>query len=274
MSVKRLAGKTAVVTGAGKGIGKGVATRLASEGAQVVIADIDIEAAEQTKAEIMANEGAAVARRLDLSDVSDIFRVIDSIDEEFGGIFILVNVAGVLKSTPFLEVTPEEWDFVIDVNQRGTAFAMQAVAKRMISRIPEEVVKTGRSERCYGKIVNFSSISGRRGRAYQLQYAASKAAIISLTQSAAMALAPYGINVNAVAPSVVRTPMWEQNVREKAKISGLDPETELNTFVARIPLMRAGTPEEMAATVAFLCSAEADYITGQTLNVDGGFEMD
>jgi NAD(P)-dependent dehydrogenase (short-subunit alcohol dehydrogenase family) len=274
MSEKMPVGKTAIVTGAGKGIGRGVAVRLAAEGVRVVIADIDVEAAEQTGEQIRAAGGTATVRRLDLSDVSEIYRVIDSVDEEFDGIFILVNVAGVLKSTPFLEVTPEEWDFVIDVNQRGTAFAMQAAAKRMISRIPKRVVEAGRSDRCYGKIVNFSSISGRRGRAYQLQYAASKAAIISLTQSAAMALAPYGINVNAVAPSVVRTPMWEQNVREKAKISGLDPEEELNSFVGRIPLMRAGTPEEMAAAVAFLCSRESDYITGQTLNVDGGFEMD
>jgi D-sorbitol dehydrogenase (acceptor) len=144
----------------------------------------------------------------------------------------------------------------------------------MIKQIPIEVRETGRADRSYGKIVNFSSIAGRRGRDLQTAYAASKAAIISVTQSAALALKAYNINVNAVAPSVVPTPMWEQIDKDYSRI--LDKETgqAMKEFIERIPLKRAGTPEDIAAAVAFLCSSDSDYITGQTLNVDGGFEMD
>jgi D-sorbitol dehydrogenase (acceptor) len=136
------------------------------------------------------------------------------------------------------------------------------------------VKKNGKTDTCYGKIVNFSSISGRRGRELQIHYASSKAAIISLTQSAALALAPFGINVNAVSPSVVKTPMWEKNVKEKSIAFNQDVLEENKRFIARIPLQREGSVEEMANAVAFLCSDQSNYITGQTLNVDGGFEMD
>jgi NAD(P)-dependent dehydrogenase (short-subunit alcohol dehydrogenase family) len=121
--------------------------------------------------------------------------------------------------------------------------------------------------------VNFSSISGRRGRAEQIPYAASKAAIISVTQSAALAFAPYNINVNAVCPGVVRTPMWEQIDRDRGRISGLAPGESMQRFVKRTPLKRPGSVEDVAGVVAFLCSSDSDYMTGQTLNVDGGFEM-
>ena len=144
----------------------------------------------------------------------------------------------------------------------------------MVRQVPEAVRKAGLADRSYGKIVNFTSISGRRGREYQLAYAASKAAVISITQSAALAFAPMGINVNAIAPSVVMTPMWEQNNREKEQAFGVDARKASEEFVSRIPLKRPGTVEDMAGAVAFLCSADSDYITGQTLNVDGGYEMD
>ena len=144
----------------------------------------------------------------------------------------------------------------------------------MVRQVPEAVKAAGVADRSYGKIVSFTSISGRRGREYQLAYAASKAAIISITQSAALAFAPLGINVNAVAPSVVKTPMWDQNNREKEKAFGIDARAASDEFISRIPLKRPGSVEDMAGAVAFLCSADADYITGQTLNVDGGYEMD
>jgi len=126
----------------------------------------------------------------------------------------------------------------------------------------------------YGKIVNFSSISGRRGRSEQMAYAASKAGIISVTQSAALAFSPYNINVNAVCPGMVPTPVWDQIDRDRSRLMGVPPGEALKAFVEKVPLRRAGTPEDMAGAVAFLCSPDADYITGQTLNVDGGFEMD
>jgi NAD(P)-dependent dehydrogenase (short-subunit alcohol dehydrogenase family) len=142
----------------------------------------------------------------------------------------------------------------------------------MMKQIPENIRVGARTDKSYGKIVNFSSISGRRGRAEQVPYAASKAAIISVTQSAALALAPF-INVNAVCPGVVPTPMWDQIDRDRGRIAGLAPGDAMKVFVERIPLKRSGSVDDIAGVVAFLCSPDSDYMTGQTLNVDGGFEM-
>jgi NAD(P)-dependent dehydrogenase (short-subunit alcohol dehydrogenase family) len=271
---QRLGGKVAIVTGAGRGIGKTTALRLAHEGADVVAADIDAQNAEQTAQEIRALNRKAAAYRIDLTTVETIQPMIDHVVAEFGRIDILVNSAGVVQSKPFLEVTEADWDHVIDVNLKGLFFCIQAVGAQMIEQVPEPVKALGRTDQCHGKIVNFTSISGRRGRAYQVHYAASKAAIISVTQSAALAFTPYNINVNAIAPSVVLTPMWEKNVQDKSRVFQVDAKKESDEFIERIPLKRPGSVEDMAGAVAFLCSSDADYITGQTLNVDGGFEMD
>jgi NAD(P)-dependent dehydrogenase (short-subunit alcohol dehydrogenase family) len=268
---RRFEKKCAVVTGSASGIGKGCAMRLASEGANIIIADVDPIASKATADEIAALGVSAVAVTCDVSNLESIDSMVTSTIDRFGGIDILVNCAGVVKNRPFLEVSEEEWDRIIDINQKGTTFCTQIVAKTMISRIPDD--EKDYSGTCYGKIVNFSSISGRRGRELHVHYAASKAAIISITQSSALALAPYGINVNAVSPSVVMTKMWEQNDKEKAEILGLKPGEASKGFIERIPLHRAGTAKDMAGAVAFLCSEDANYITGQTLNVDGGFEM-
>ncbi len=270
---QRLTGKAAIVTGAGQGIGKGAALRLAQEGADVVVADINGSHAEQTAQEIREIKGRGFAYSINLAEVAEIQPMVHKTVAEFGRIDILVNVAGIVQSKPFLEVTEENWDRIIDINQKSVVFCIQAVAKQMIKQIPDEVKATDRADRSYGKIVNFSSISGRRGRPLQVHYAASKAAIISITQSAALALAQYGITVNAVSPSVVPTPMWEQNDRDKSRIFGTPPGQAMKEFIEKIPLKRAGTVEEMAGAVVFLCSSDADYITGQTLNVDGGYEM-
>ncbi len=271
----RFDGRVALVTGGGSGIGRSIVHRLASEGALVAAADIDRHALDTVVDEVERSGagGSALAVETDVSKPESIRRAVEKTEDELGEIGILVCAAGIVRSTPFLEVSEEEWDLVIDVNQKGTAFMIQAVAGKMVSRVPEQVEKAGKTDRRYGKIVAFSSISGRRGRAYQLHYAASKAAVISIIQSAALALAPFGINVNAVSPSVVRTPMWERNIAEKIRFTGRSAEEEEELFVSRIPLNRAGTPEEIAGVVAFLCSSEADFITGQTINVDGGFEM-
>ena len=269
----RFAGKIALVAGGGAGIGKGVALRLAREGADVAAADIVLENAESAAKEIAAMGRRSLALKLDISRTADIAAAVEKTVAKFGRIDFFVNTAGVVQSNNFLDVSEAEWDKVIAVNQKGTAFAVQTVARRMVEQVPEEVRKAGQADRSHGKIVNFTSISGRRGRAYQLAYAASKAAVISITQSAALAFAPYNINVNAVAPSVVMTKMWEDNNREKERAFGIDAKKASDEFIARIPLKRPGSVEDMAAAVAFLCSADADYITGQTLNVDGGFEM-
>lgn len=270
---QRLKGKVAIVTGSGHGIGKAVALRLAHEGGDLIVADIDMKGAEQTAKEILAVGRRAIAHSIDLANISQIQPMVERVVEEFGRIDILVNVAGVALTKPFMEITESEWDRVLNTNLKGTVFCIQAVAAQMIKQVPEEVKKAKRAGRSYGKIVSFSSISGRRGRELQVAYAASKAAIISVTQSAALALRAYNINVNAIAPSVVPTPMWEQIDKDYSRILGKEMGQSMKDFIERIPLGRAGSPEDMAAAVAFLCSSDSDYITGQTLNVDGGFEM-
>jgi NAD(P)-dependent dehydrogenase (short-subunit alcohol dehydrogenase family) len=270
---KRFAEKGTVVTGGGSGIGKATALRLAREGASVLVADVQEDKARETAEEIKKAGGQAEAFRVDLTRISEIDSLIREAVKLWGRLDILVNSAGLVKSQPFLEVTEADYDKIMDVNLKGTAFCVQKACAQMLAQIPPERRGLVASDRCNGKIVNLSSISGRRGRAYQLQYAASKAAIISLTQSAALAFAQYGINVNAICPSVVHTPMWEQNNADKAKSFGVDPKKESDEFISKIPMKRPGTAEEMAAAICFLCSPDADYITGQTLNVDGGFEM-
>jgi len=271
---KKLEGRIAVVTGGGSGIGKETCLKLAEAGATVVAADVNADTAEQTAGEIRRRGGQAEAYTVDLSKVDQIRGMARSVAQKHGGIDILVCSGGVAQTKPFMDVTEEEWDRIIDINQKGTFFCMQAVAEQMIAKVPEHVKKAGRSETCYGKMVNLSSISGRAGRAEQPHYASSKAAIIHLTKCAALAFAPYNINVNAIAPSVVFTPMWEQVDRERSRLMGGGSGTASKAYVERIPLKRAGTTADMANAVLFLCSPESDYITGQTLNVDGGFEMD
>jgi NAD(P)-dependent dehydrogenase (short-subunit alcohol dehydrogenase family) len=270
---QRLLNKVAIVTGSGQGIGKGVALRLAQEGADVVIADINTPNAEQTAQEIRDLQRRALTYTINLAHIHEIQLMVDAVVQEFGRIDILVNVAGIIQSKRFLEVTEDEWDRILDVNLKSVVFCMQAVARQMLTRIPDHIKSADRADRCYGKMINFSSISGQRGRPLQIHYAASKAAIISVTQSAALALVQYGITVNAVSPGVIPTPMWEQNDREKSRIFGTPPGRAMQDLIEKVPMKRAGTIEEIAGTVAFLCSPDADYITGQTLNVDGGFEM-
>jgi acetoin reductase-like protein len=270
---QQLRGKIAVVTGAGRGIGKAVALRLAEEGAHVVIADINTQTANRTVDEIKMRANRALACQVDVGNVAEIQEMVDSAVTEFGRIDILVNAAGVAQTGLFMELTEEQWDRVIDTNLKGTTFCIQAVGRQMISQVPDQVREAGRADHSYGKIVNFSSISGRSGRATQLAYAASKAAVISVTQSAALDFAPYNINVNAVCPGVIPTEMWEQIDQERNRIFGLAEGQSMKSFIERIPLKRAGSVEDIAGVVAFLCSPDSDYMTGQALNVDGGYEM-
>lgn len=288
---QRFAGKIAIVTGAGQGIGKGIATRLAREGAAVVIADYNIESATATAQEITGATGAkTLPYQVDISSPPATQQMVDAVVAHFGQINLLVNNAGVAQTKPLLDLTEADWDRVIDVNQRGMFFCLQAVAAQMIRQIPEEVragskladitnLKPGSTQpsamdqQSNGKIVNMSSISGRHGRPLSAHYAASKAAVISITQSAALALAPYNITVNAVCPGVVPTAMWKQIDEDRGKLFGTQPGEAIAAFINTIPLKRASTAEDIGGAVAFLCSTDADCITGQALNVDGGYEM-
>jgi NAD(P)-dependent dehydrogenase (short-subunit alcohol dehydrogenase family) len=290
---QRLLGKVAIVTGAGQGIGKGIALRLAREGADVVVAEYNPDTAASAAREIKATGQRALAYPVDVSDVEAVHRMVDDVVVQFGHIDILVNNAGVVQTKPMMDLTENDWDRVIDVNQRGCFFCLQAVAAQMIKQLPEEL-KPSRSPAdvisikdegaaqaangtgelgSFGKIVNLSSISGRRGRPLSTHYAASKAAVISITQSAALALAPYRINVNAVCPGIVPTPMWDQIDKDRGQLFHAKPGDAMAAFIQSIPLKRAATAEDVAGAVAFFCSPDSDYITGQALNVDGGYEM-
>ncbi|MBI5928819.1 MAG: glucose 1-dehydrogenase [Chloroflexi bacterium] len=269
----RLKGKVAIVTGAGQGIGKGIAIRLAQEGAHVVIAEYKAENAHAVADEISATGPRALAYPVDIGDTDKINQMVKDVVQEFGQIDILVNNAGVLETLPLFDLTPEKWDWLQRVNQRGLFFCLQAVAMQMVAQIPEEVKSAGKAEHSYGKIVNFSSVAGRKGRPYAAHYSAAKWAVISMTQSAALYLAQYNINVNAICPGVVPTPMWEDIDKTQAARFGMQKGEWIQNTVDKVPLKRAAKPEDIAAAVAFLCSEDADYITGQALNVDGGMEM-
>lgn len=264
--MKPLQGKIALITGAGSGIGRGIAERFAREGAMIILADINSVGMEET-ARAIAQDTLQIL--LDVSQISSIEQMVTTVINRYGHIDIFVNSAGVVKSCDLLEVTEQDWDMVIDINQKGTAFTNKLVGSAMVehNRPVQPHLK------CRGKILNFSSIAGRRGRAFQLHYAASKAAVISITQSAALKFAPYGICVNAISPSVVETPMWNDHVSQKAQTYNKTTTEIVDEMVANIPLGRAGTIEDIASAALFLCSDQADFITGQTLNVDGGFEM-
>lgn len=269
----RHAGKIAIVTGAGQGIGRGVAKRLAQEGAHIVVAEYNKTNAEEAAHELSQLGPQALAYPIDIGESDQIEQMTMDVVAHFGRIDILVNNAGVNKTTWLLDVTPQDWDFVQRVNQKGLFFCVQAAAKQMIAQMPEEVRQAGRAERSYGKIVNFSSVAGRSGRPYSAEYSASKWAVISITQSAALALAPYNINVNAVCPGLVPTPMWSYIDQTQAERFGMQQGEWMASAIEKIPLKRAAAPEDIAAAVSFLCSTDADYITGQALNVDGGIEM-
>lgn len=254
----RLEGKRAIVTGGGSGIGRGICLRFAQEGAKVMVADLDQAAAERVAQEIASVDGSSAAVQVDVRKQDAVQRMVDATVEAFGGIDILVNNAGVGKIIPFFETTEADWDLMFDVNCKGVLFCSQAVAKVMIGQ--------GQG----GKIVNLASQAGRRGEALVLAYCASKACVISMTQSMALALAEHKINVNAVAPGIVDTPFWDEVDKQFAKLLNMEIGEPKRTFTKSIPLGRIEQPEDVAGAVVFLASSDADYITQQCLNVDGG----
>ena len=254
----RLAGKAAIVTGGAQGIGRAIALRLAQEGASVVIADLKQAAAQTVADEIVAANGQAAAVAVDVRDQQQVQAMVDTAVNQFGGLDILVNNAGAGKIIPFLDTTEQDWDFMFDVNCKGLLWCSQAAARVMIAQ--------GRG----GKIINLASQAGRRGEALVLAYCASKACVISMTQSMALALAEHKINVNAIAPGIVDTPFWAEVDRQFARLMNLPEGEPKRRATATIPLGRIEQPEDVAGVAAFLASSDADYITQQCINVDGG----
>ncbi len=254
----KLAGRVAIVTGAGRGVGRGIAIELARNGANVVVADLNLDTAEAVADEVNALERDARPLLVDVTVQSQMEAMVARAVTDLGRLDIMVNNAGVGHVKPFLEITEDEWDMVFAVNLKGMLFGMQAAAKAMIYQ-----------ERC-GRIVNISSVAGKSGRPVLASYAASKAAVINLTQSAAMALAPHKITVNAICPGVVDTHMGKSVI---AKMQAYVDEGKIPEELIRIPEAPLGPraePEDIAKMAAFLASDDADYITGQSINVDGG----
>jgi NAD(P)-dependent dehydrogenase (short-subunit alcohol dehydrogenase family) len=251
----RLERKTAVVTGGARGIGRAIAEGYAREGARVCIADIDEAAAREAARD---TGGGAFGAHLDVTRMESINRLIDEVESKAGGIDILVNNAAIFDMAPIEEITEKSYDRIFAVNVKGLLFTLQAVAKSMIAR--------GRG----GKIINMASQAGRRGEALVAVYCASKAAVISLTQSAGLGLIKHRINVNGIAPGVVDTPMWDEVDALFAKYEGRPPGEKKRLVGEGVPFGRMGKPEDHVGCAVFLAAPESDYVVAQTFNVDGG----
>lgn len=251
----RLSGKTALITGAARGIGRSFAEAYVREGARVAIADIDTERARQTAAEI--GDGA-VAVEMDVTRQESIDSAVTQTVEALGRIDILVNNAAIFTAAPIIEINRADYNRAFEINVAGTLFTLQAVAKHMVER--------GGG----GKIINMASQAGRRGEALVGVYCASKAAIISLTQSAGLNLIAHGINVNAIAPGVVDGEHWDGVDAFFAKYENKAPGQKKREVSEAVPYGRMGTAADLTGMAIFLASAEADYVVAQTYNVDGG----
>ena len=251
----KLQDKVAIVTGGAQGIGEAIVRAFAAEGARVVIADVAEDKAGALAQDIGNN---ALAVRLDVRDQASIDATVKAAVERFGGIDILVNNAAVFDMQPLLEATEASFDRQFAINVKGLFFTLQAVAKQMVEQ--------GRG----GKIINMSSQAGRRGEPLLPVYCATKAAVISLTQSFGLDLIKHGIYVNSIAPGVVDTPMWDEVDALFAKYEGLAIGQKKREVGEAVPLGRMGRPEDYGAPAVFLASSDSDYIVAQTLNVDGG----
>ncbi|MGB9627935.1 MAG: 3-oxoacyl-[acyl-carrier-protein] reductase [Thermodesulfobacteriota bacterium] len=244
-----LEGKVALVTGGAQGIGRAIGLLLAQKGATIVISDINLQKAEETVQEIQSLGRKAMAFQVDVANFSEVEKMVDAIVEKFSRIDILVNNAGITRDKLILRMSEEDWDSVIRINLKGTFNCTKAALKYMTKQ---------RS----GKIVNIASVSGMMGNPGQANYSASKAGVIGFTKTIAREFAQRGINVNAIAPGYIQTPMTDV-LPEKVK-------EELKRL---IPMERLGQPEDVAQAVLFLVSEASSYITGQVLNVNGGIYM-
>lgn len=239
----------AIITGGAQGIGRAIALKLSGEGAHVIIADLNGEAAQKTAEEIENTGGKALALEVNVANHESVAHMVETSMDVLTRIDVLINNAGITRDNLLIRLGDDDWDSVLDVNLKGVFYCTRAVAKVMMKQRR-------------GRIVNISSVVGLMGNPGQANYAASKAGILGLTKTAARELAPRGITVNAVAPGFIETDMT-QSLPEKA----------VEAFITSIPLGRPGLPEDVAGVVAFLVSGDAAYITGQVINVDGGMVM-
>ena len=253
--MKRLDGKVALITGAARGIGLAFAQAYIREGAKVAIADIDIERA-RSSCESLGS--AAIAVEMDVTDQDSIDKAVDETIRAFGQIDVLINNAAIFTAAPIVEIDRQDYQRVFDINVSGTLFTMQAVARHMIER--------GGG----GKIINMASQAGRRGEPLVAVYCATKAAVISLTQSAGLNLIEHGINVNAIAPGVVDGEHWDGVDAFFAKYENKEPGQKKREVGEAVPYGRMGQAQDLTGMAVFLASDEADYVVAQCYNVDGG----
>lgn len=253
--MKRLDGKTALITGAARGIGLAFAKTYVAEGARVAIADIDIARAQAAASEI---GDAAMAVEMNVVDQDSIDNAVARTVDQFGQIDILINNAAVFSAAPITEIDRADYQRVFDINVSGTLFTLQAVARHMIGANVK------------GRIINLASQAGRRGEPLVAVYCASKAAVISLTQSAGLNLIGHGINVNAIAPGVVDGEHWDGVDAFFAKYENKKPGQKKHEVASAVPFGRMGRAEDLTGMAVFLASDEAEYIVAQTYNVDGG----
>ncbi len=251
----RLNGKSALITGAARGIGYGFAKAYIAEGATVAIADINLDAANDAATQLGAS---AYPVQMDVSDQSSIDAAVATVVDHAGKLDILINNAALFDAAETVDITRESYDRLYSVNVAGTLFTMQAAAKQMIAQ--------GHG----GKIINMASQAGRRGEAVVLVYCSTKAAVISMTQSAGLNLIKHGINVNAIAPGVVDGAHWEHVDAMFAKLEGKEIGQKKAEVAAGVPAGRFAVPEDLTGMAIFLASSDADYIVSQTYNVDGG----
>ncbi len=255
-----LEGQVAIVTGAGRGIGRAITLELAGLGADVAVAELDGEAGERVADEVRATGRRALALQTDVTRRADLDALASKTVAELGRIDVLVNNAGIYRAAAALEIDEAHWDAVMDINVKALFFACQAVLPTMVA-----------AKR--GSIVNLASMAGKLGSVTSLPYAASKAAVISITRSLALAFAPQGIRVNCVCPGFVQTDMWKQVEEGVSRVLGTTPDEMNRQRLAQIPLGRWEQPEDVARLVGYLVSDRAGYITGEPVNVSGGLVM-
>jgi len=255
-----LQGQIAIVTGGGRGIGRATALELARLGADVVVAELDKAGAERTAGEVTALGRRALALQTDVTRRADLTAMVERTRSAFGRLDVLVNNAGIYRAAPTLQVSEDHWDAVLTINAKAVFFASQAALPVMIAQ---------RS----GAIVNLASMAGKIGSANNLPYNASKAAVISITKSLALAHAGDGIRVNCVCPGFVATDMWTTVSAELGALAGLPAEEFTRRRLASVPLGRMERAEDVASVIGFLASSRAGYMTGQALSVDGGLVM-
>lgn len=255
-----LEGKIAVVTGAGSGIGRSIANHYAREGATVVVADLNDEAAEAVRSELPRNTLEHMSVRVDVTSKSSCQALYKSVFEKYGRIDVAGQNAGVSTMNRIVDLTEEEWDFNMNVNAKGVFFCTQAVLPYMIRQR-------------HGRIINTASMAGKRGTPLLAHYAASKWAVIGFTKSTALEVAEYGITANCVCPGYVKTSMQEREVVWEAQLRGMTPQEVYDDYIRLTPMQRIQTADDVARIYVFLASRLADFVTGEAVDVTGGADL-